>query len=100
MLNDKISELKIPKPIRGMIINMVHAVKAASTKEKLEREGSMELAFILGLDVAKNMSQADIEVLYAILDEAVQERLAQLGGGRYLTDGITTVTKDICGTVF
>jgi hypothetical protein len=38
----------------------------------------MEIAFITGLETARRLRASDIEALYIIFDDAVQERLGQL----------------------
>ncbi|MDE1167730.1 MAG: hypothetical protein PW845_20740 [Pseudomonas sp.] len=78
MPQQRIEALRLPKPLQGQIDDLVRALNAASTKEDLEREGAMEIAFILGLETAKRLRPADIEALYMIFDDAVQERISQL----------------------
>lgn len=80
MPQERIAALRLPKPIQGQIDDLVRALNAASTKEDLEREGEMEIAFILGLETARRLRPSDIEALYMIFDDAVQERLSQLAG--------------------
>lgn len=80
MPQERIAALRLPKPIQGPIDDLVRALNAASTREDLEREGEMEIAFILGLETARRLRPADIEALYMIFDDAVQERLKHLPG--------------------
>jgi hypothetical protein len=78
MPQERLDLLKLPKPIRGPINDLVRALNAASTREDIEREGALEIALILGLETAKRLKPADIEALYMIFDDAVQERLQAL----------------------
>lgn len=78
MLQERLDLLKLPKPIRGPINDLARALNAASTKEDIEREGSLEIALILELETARRLKPADIEALYMIFDDAVQERLQGL----------------------
>jgi len=78
MPQERLDLLKLPKPVRGPINDLVRALNAASTREDIEREGTLEIALILGLETAKRLKPADIEALYMIFDDAVQERLQGL----------------------
>jgi hypothetical protein len=78
MPQERLDMLKLPKPIRGPINDLVRALNAASTREDIEREGALEIAMILGLETAKRLKPADIEALYMIFDDAVQARLLGL----------------------
>lgn len=78
MPQERIDSLRLPKAIQGPVNDLVRALSAASTREDIEREGEMEIAFILGLETTKRLRPADIEMLYMIFDDAVQTRLAQL----------------------
>jgi hypothetical protein len=78
MPQERIAALRLPKPIQGPIDDLVRALNAATTKEDLEREGAMEISFILGLETTKRLRPADVETLYMIFDDAVQDRLRQL----------------------
>ncbi|HEX8586647.1 hypothetical protein [Pseudomonas sp.] len=78
MPQERIAALRLPKPIQGPIDDLVRALNAATTREDLEREGAMEISFILSLETSKRLRPADVEALYMIFDDAVQERLAQL----------------------
>jgi hypothetical protein len=78
MPQERLDLLKLPKPIRGPINDLVRALNAASTREDIEREGALEIALILGLETAKRLKPSDIEALYMIFDDAVQERLQAL----------------------
>lgn len=80
MPQERIAALRLPKPIQGPIDDLVRALNAATTKEDLEREAAMEISFILSLETSKRLRPADVETLYMIFDDAVQERLSQLAG--------------------
>lgn len=78
MPQERIEALRLHKSIQGPINDLVRALNAASTREDIEREGAMEIAFILGLESTRRLRAADVEALYIIFDDAVQERLKQL----------------------
>ena len=78
MPQERIEALRLHKSIQGPINDLVRALNAASTREDIEREGAMEIAFILGLELTRRLRAADVEALYIIFDDAVQERLKQL----------------------
>jgi hypothetical protein len=80
MPQERIEALRLPKPIQGPVSDLVRALNAASTKEDIEREGEMQIAFIMGLETARRLRASDIEALYIIFDDAVQQRLGQLQG--------------------
>lgn len=75
MPQQRLDLLELPKDIRGPINDLVRALDAASTDADIKNEGARELAFILGLETAKRLRPADIEALYMIFDDAVQQRL-------------------------
>lgn len=78
MPQERIDALRLPKSLKGDIDDLVRALNAASDRQAIEREGEMQIAFILGLETAKRLRPADIEALYMIFDDAVQARLSQL----------------------
>jgi hypothetical protein len=78
MPQERIDALRLPKSLQGDIDDLVRALNAASDRQAIEREGEMQIAFILGLETAKRLRPADIEALYMIFDDAVQARLSQL----------------------
>jgi len=78
MPQERIEALRLLKPIQGPVNDLVRALNAASTKEDIEREGEMQIAFIMELETARRLRASDIEALYIIFDDVVQERLGQL----------------------
>jgi hypothetical protein len=78
MPQERIDALRLPKSIQGALNDLVRALNAASTKVDIEREGAMEIAFIMGLEATRRLRPSDIEALYIIFDDAVQERLSRL----------------------
>lgn len=78
MPQERIDALRLPKSLQGDIDDLVRALNAASDRQAIEREGEMQIAFILGLETAKRLRPADIEALYMIFDDAAQARLSQL----------------------
>ena len=70
--------MSLPKPIQGLVNDLVRALNAASTKEDIEREGEMQIAFIMEPETARRLRASDIEALYIIFGDAVRERFGQL----------------------
>ena len=79
MPEERITALRLPKALQGDIDDLVRALNAASDKTALEREGEMQIALIHALEKSKKLRPADIETLYMIFDDAVQDRLSKLG---------------------
>lgn len=75
MPQERLDLLRLPKPIRGPINDLVRSLNAASTRADIEAEGALQIAFILGLETAKRLRPSDIEALYMIFDDAVKKRL-------------------------
>lgn len=75
MPQERLDLLRLPKPIRGPIDKLLRSLDAASTREDVESEGELQIAFILGLETAKRLRPSDVEALYMIFDDAVQARL-------------------------
>jgi len=80
MLQERLDALRLPKYLRGEIDDFVRALSAADGKEAIEREGQMQIAFILGVEKAKQLRPADIEALYIIFEDATQARLHTVTG--------------------
>lgn len=78
MLEERLDRLKLPKPARGPINDLVRALNAASIREDIEREGVLQMEVIRELEAGKRIKVADIETLYMIFDDEVQERLKGL----------------------
>jgi hypothetical protein len=78
MLQEQLDLLKLPKPVRNQIDDLVRALNAASTREDVEREGEMQIALIGALESARKLKPADVETLYIIFDDAVQVRLQEV----------------------
>lgn len=78
MLQERLDLLKLPKPVRNQIDDLVRALNAASTREDVEREGEMQIALIGALESARKLKPADVETLYIIFDDAVQVRLQEV----------------------
>jgi len=78
MLQERLDLLKLTKPVRSQIDDLVRALNAASTREDLEREGEMQIALIGELESGRKVKPTDVETLYIIFDDAVQERLQSL----------------------
>jgi hypothetical protein len=78
MLQDRLDALRLPKYLQGDVDDFVRALNAADGEEAIRREGEMQIAFILGVEKAKQLRPADIEALYIIFDDEVQARLRDL----------------------
>lgn len=78
MPQEQLDLLRLPKAIRGQVDKLVRSLDAASTREDIEREGTMQISFIFGLEAARQLRASDVEALYIIFDDAVQARLKQL----------------------
>jgi hypothetical protein len=78
MLQEQLDLLKLPKPVRNQIDDLVRALNAASTRADVEREGEMQIALIGSLESARKLKPADVETLYIIFDDAVQVRLQEV----------------------
>jgi hypothetical protein len=78
MLQEQLDLLKLPKPVRNQIDDLVRALNAASTRQDVEREGEMQIALIAALESARKLKPADVETLYIIFDDAVQVRLQEV----------------------
>jgi len=53
MPQERIAALRLPKAMQGQIDDLVRALNAASDRQGIEREGEMQIAFILGLEATK-----------------------------------------------
>ncbi|NWD66088.1 hypothetical protein HX870_00445 [Pseudomonas gingeri] len=78
MPQEQLDLLRLPKPIRDPINDLIRAFNAASTVADVEAERAMQIELIGGLESAKRLRPADIEALYIIFDDAVEAKLAQL----------------------
>jgi len=78
MLQERIDALRLPKSLHGEVDDLVRALNAAYEADAIQREGEMQIAFILGLEKAKQLKPADIEALYIMFDDEVQARLQDL----------------------
>ncbi|EIK94148.1 hypothetical protein PMM47T1_23082 [Pseudomonas sp. M47T1] len=78
MLEERLDLLKLAKPVRNQIDDLVRALNAASTRADLEREAQMQIELIGELESGRKVKPADVETLYIIFDDAVQERLQGL----------------------
>ena len=78
MLQERLDLLKLAKPVRNQIDDLVRALNAASTRADLEREAEMQIALIGELESGRKVKPADVKTLYIIFDDAVQARLQEL----------------------
>lgn len=78
MLQERIDALRLPKSLQGELDDLVRALNAADEAGTIKRECDLQIAFILGLEKAKQLKPADIEALYIMFDDEVQTRLQDL----------------------
>lgn len=79
-MQERLDALRLPKPVRNQIDDLVRALNAASTRVDVEREGEMQIALIDELQTTRKLRPADAEALYILFDDEVQARLKALGG--------------------
>ena len=75
MLQEQLDNLRLPRDLHSEFEDLIRALNAAADDEAIKREGEMQIAFILGLEKAKQLRPADIEALYIMFEAAVQDRL-------------------------
>ncbi|MBV6753298.1 MULTISPECIES: hypothetical protein [Pseudomonas] len=78
MPQERLDLLRLPKPIRDPVSDLVRALNAASTVADVEAERVIQIELIGGLESAKRLRASDIEALYIIFDDAVEAKLKQL----------------------
>lgn len=78
MPQERLDLLRLPKPIRDPVSDLVRALNAASTVVDVEAERVIQIELIGGLESAKRLRASDIEALYIIFDDAVEAKLKQL----------------------
>lgn len=79
-MQEQLDALRLPKPVRNQIDDLVRALNAASTRVDVEREGEMQIELIHELQKAKKLRKDDVEKLYILFDDEVQARLKALEG--------------------
>ncbi|NWD52543.1 hypothetical protein [Pseudomonas gingeri] len=78
MPQERLELLRLPKPIRDPINDLVRALNATSTVADVEAERAIQITLIGGLESARCLRPAEIEALYIIFDDAVEAKLKQL----------------------
>ncbi|NWB32049.1 hypothetical protein [Pseudomonas gingeri] len=78
MPQERLDLLRLPKPIRDPINDLVSALNATSTVADVEAERAIQITLIGGLESARCLRPAEIEALYIIFDDAVEAKLKQL----------------------
>ncbi|NWE45628.1 hypothetical protein [Pseudomonas gingeri] len=78
MPQERLDLLRLPKPIRDPINDLVRALNATSTVADVEAERAIQITLIGGLESTRRLRPADIEALYIIFDDAVEAKLKQL----------------------
>lgn len=78
MPQERLDLLRLPKPVRDPVSDLVRALNAASTVADVEAERVIQIELIGGLESAKRLRSSDIEALYIIFDDAVEAKLKQL----------------------
>jgi Tfp pilus assembly protein PilO len=78
MPQEKLDLLRLQKPIRDEMNDLLRALNAASTREDLEAERALQIESIQTLESTRKLRSADAEALYIIFDDAVEARLENL----------------------
>jgi len=78
MPQEKLDLLRLQKPIRDDMNDLLRALNAASTRVDLEAERALQIEQIQSLESSKKVRSADAEALFIIFDDAVEARLANL----------------------
>ncbi|RMR58165.1 hypothetical protein ALP85_00809 [Pseudomonas syringae pv. syringae] len=77
-MQERLDQLRLPKPVQGAISDLVRALDATSTRADVEAEAALQIEYIHGLETSRKLRPADAEALYIIFDDAVQARLQAL----------------------
>ncbi|MCS3471103.1 Tfp pilus assembly protein PilO [Pseudomonas sp. JUb42] len=78
MPQEKLDLLRLQKPIRDEMNDLLRALNAASTRKDLEAERALQIESIQTLESTRKLRSADAEALYIIFDDAVEARLENL----------------------
>ena len=78
MPQEKLDLLRLQKPIRDEMNDLLRALNAASTREDLEAERALQIESIQTLESTRKLRSADAEALFIIFDDAVEARLENL----------------------
>lgn len=78
MPQEKLDLLRLQKPIRDAMNDLLRALNAASSRTDLEAERALQIEQIQSLESSKKVRSADAEALFIIFDDAVEARLANL----------------------
>ena len=77
-MQERLDQLRLPKPVQGEISDLVRALDATSIRVDVEAEAALQIEYIHGLETSRKLRPADAEALYIIFDDAVQARLQAL----------------------
>ncbi|MEN4961627.1 hypothetical protein ACTACM_08940 [Pseudomonas fragariae (ex Marin et al. 2024)] len=77
-MQERLDQLRLPKPLQGAISDLVRALDATSTRADVEAEAALQIEYIHGLETSRKLRPAYAEALYIIFDDAVQARLQAL----------------------
>ncbi|KQQ62412.1 hypothetical protein IFR09_08315 [Pseudomonas syringae] len=78
MPQEKIDLLRLQKPIRDEMNDLLRALNAASTREDIEAERAIQIESIQALQNTKRLRPADAEALFIIFDDAAEAKLENL----------------------
>ncbi|SHN30935.1 hypothetical protein SAMN05216593_1297 [Pseudomonas asturiensis] len=78
MPQEKLDLLRLQKPIRDEMNDLLRALNAASTPADLEAERAIQIEVIQNLESSRKLRSADAEALFIIFDDAVEARLEAL----------------------
>lgn len=78
MPQEKLDLLRLQKPIRDEMNDLLRALNAASTRADVEAERDIQIESIQNLQNTKRIRAADAEALFIIFDDAVEAKLEHL----------------------
>lgn len=78
MPQEKLDLLRLQKPVRDEMNDLLRALNAASTRADVEAERDIQIESIQGLQNTKRIRAADAEALFIIFDDAVEAKLEHL----------------------
>ncbi|GAB7533640.1 hypothetical protein PS3A_60560 [Pseudomonas sp. 3A(2025)] len=78
MPQEKLDALRLQKPIRDEMNDLLRALNAASTRADIEAERAIQIESIQTLQNTKRLRAADAEALFIIFDDAAEAKLEHL----------------------
>ena len=78
MPQEKLDLLRLQKPIRDQMNDLLRALNATSTRADLEAERAIQIELIQSLESTRKLRSPDAEALFIIFDDAVEAKLDEL----------------------